>query len=216
MTTKPLTLSQMRKLLVVGIGMLMVFSGSAISLAQDETGEAGEEQNIVELFTGSFASTRELILYRKTADPYSITINGERFVDRAYFEIEATIDDQPISPDAQVTVEMEPQNNGESAMLDSAVTDQPRTYEAVYRASDGVYLAELTGIENPGMWLATVTIDDTAGVGTTAFTSRIYPRKPDAPVWFNIANIGVPIVVVLLILGVYRWRGVTLMRESPA
>lgn len=200
----------LRKWRVIGVCMLIALT-AAVVMAQE-----GDDQSIVDLFTGSFASTRELILFRKTAGPYIVTINGERFVDRAYFEIEATADSEPISADAQVTIHMVPQHNAESRMVSAEIIETPRTYEAVYRDSDGLYVVEMSDIENPGSWMVDISITDAAGTGTTTFTSRIYPRKPDASVWFNIANIAVPITVLLVMLGVYRWRGIRLMSPIEA
>lgn len=169
-----------------------------------------------DLFTGSLASTREMLLYRKAAGPYLLTVQGERFIDKAYVEIDIFYGTQQVSPETVVTVRAEPQRVSDVGAHNAEETAQGKgraaTFTAEYR--DGKFVVAPLSLDATGLWLLTVSVDGEQGEGATAFQVRVYPRKPDAPIMFNLTNIGVPVVTLIALLGFVRWRRIPLMQKS--
>jgi hypothetical protein len=191
---------------------LFLCSASLTVQAQDAQVESSQGNTVS---TSSFAATREMLLYRKTAAPYIVTVQGERFIDRAYFEIYVTRDGQPVPADTLVGVDVEPSRQTDQILVsDDTVneTGTPASYTAQYR-SDGLFIINPMTFDAAGGWLVNIAVDGAGGVGHTSFQMRVYPHKPDTPIGFSLASVGLPVLVALIFLAIYRWRGTPLIRH---
>jgi hypothetical protein len=178
--------------------------------AQDAQVESSQENT---LSTGSFAATREMLLYRKTAAPYIVTVQGERFIDRAYFEVYITRDGQPVPADTVVTVDVEPSRQTDQILVsDDTVneTGTPTSYTAQSHG-DGLFVINSMTFDAAGGWLVHVNVETEGGEGRTSFQMRVYPHKPDTPIWFSLASVGLPFLVALIFLVLYGWRKIPLI-----
>ena len=150
----------------------------------------------------------ERLLQRKPAGPYTVTIDGERLLGHAFFELDVRHEGRPVAADTGVVVEVVPPASAGSAA---------RSYRAVPLGDrfliDPLEL-EAAGDWGSDSWLVKVRIDGAAGSGETGVGIQVYPTAPAAPLGFRLGSVAAPLLVLLAVMGLFALRG-TQMVVAP-
>ena len=157
---------------------------------------------------GQLSGTEERLLYRKPAGPYTVTIDGERLLGRAYFDLDVRYQNRPIAEGSVVTVDLVPPATAGSAS---------QSYRAV-RSGDRYridpLILEASSDWGDDSWLVHLRVAGAQGVGETTFGMQVYGPKFEAPAPFSVLSVALPVVLVLAFLGVFALRGTRLTAAS--
>lgn len=193
--------------------VLLALSLPWVALAQEDLGSV-------------LAVTTERLLNAKPAGPYTVTLWGERFVDRAHLDLVITKGDAPIGADAEVRVVLQPKRsetpprNVTDSLFDEEVLSSKgsgisadsgaRVLPATFDEASGRYVTGPFTLPSAGSYTVRLEVQGKAGNSTTETVLRFFPQKPDPAQGFLAANVLAPILALVLLLGFYRWRGVAL------
>ena len=150
----------------------------------------------------------ERLLYKKPVGPYTVTVNGERLIERTYFKLDIRRDGEPVADEITVEVKITPPDSAGSKI---------QRYTAVYKASYFIVdpiLLRATQNWGDDLWLVDIRISAPAESVDTTFTMQVYPPKPSAPFIFRAVSILLPIAVVLGFAGAFTLQGVKLEHST--
>ncbi len=160
-----------------------------------------QAQNPLLALLGEGAGSEERLLYKKPAGNYEVTVDGERLLERTYFNLDIRQDGEPIPADSKVTLSLTPP---ESAGI--AASSHTARHDGERFVVDSIQLKtnQDWGEDN---WFVNITINDEA---STSFGTLVYAPKPEQSTVFSVVNIALPIIVLAVFMAIYALRAIRL------
>jgi hypothetical protein len=136
--------------------------------------------------------------------PYLLNVTGKTFQSDVFLDVQVTDNGHSVPDGTTVTFAAAPTTTGDSAPDGGTPVD----LTAVTTGGHAKFVPDLAASED---WLIMLSVTGPAGDGvTTPQKVGIDPHRPQDSQAYGISLVAIPIVTVLLLLGLFRLRGIDL------
>jgi len=147
--------------------------------------------------------------------PYLMNVTGKTFVNDTFLDVALTDKGQPVPDGTVVTFDAAPPKSGKINPLGSAVVPPSGTPIHLTAVTTAGHTKLVPPIDVEGNWGFTIMVAGAAGSGTTTTPLQmgVDPHSPPASLSYQLVQIAIPIVSVVLLLAFFRLRHIELERR---